>query len=61
MTTYLRNNTRVDQWLEDPSTGIKRKVEADELAGVTIEAAERVLRTTQGIWILVAPIALPPP
>lgn len=58
--TYLRNNSRIDQWLEDPTTGIKRKVEPDALASVTPEAAQRAL-LTPGPWELVTPIAPPPP
>ena len=59
--TYVRNNTRLDQWLEDPATGIKRKVEADALARVTVEIANHLLRTEPTRWVLVTPIAPPPP
>ncbi len=59
--TYLRNNTTVDQWFEDPGTGIKRKVEAAALAWVTTQVAEHALKASPGTWQLVPAIALPPP
>lgn len=58
---YLRNNTRLEQWLEDPYTGIKRRVEADALARVTVETADLALRSAPSIWVRVIPITPPPP
>ena len=58
---YLRNDTKHEQWLEDPSTGIKIRVEAESLARVTPELANYALRLEPAKWVVVTPIAPPPP
>ena len=56
---YLRNATKVEQWLLDPATGIKRQVEAGGLAQVTPEVADATLRQEPDLWVRVVPISLP--
>ena len=58
--TYLRNNTTIERWLEDPRTGIQRRVEAHALVGVTLEVAQVAQQQQPGVWELVTAIALPP-
>jgi len=58
---YLRNNTKHDQWLEDPVTGIRRKVESEELARVSPATAEHVMRNEPEKWVRVDPIPLAAP
>ncbi len=58
---YLRNTSDTDQWLEDPQTGIRRRVAPEALARVTTEMAEHALKATPNIWQLETPITLPPP
>lgn len=58
---YLRNNTTEAQWLEDPQTGIRRRVEADGLARVTEQMADHTLATQPSTWVRVVAIALAPP
>lgn len=58
---YLRNSTRTEQWLEDPLTGIRRRVEVDELARVSEEMADHALRTEPSKWVRVVTIPIAPP
>ena len=58
---YLRNATKFDQWLVDPITGIKRKIDADGLARVSAELADHMLRYEPVNWVRVTPITPPPP
>ena len=59
MIVYLRNATKLDQWLLDPATGIKRQVEAGGLAQVTPEVADLTLQKEPDLWVRVVPITLP--
>lgn len=58
---YLRNNTAVDQWLEDPQTGIRRRIEPAALARVSDAVADHMLKAAPTTWVRVVAIALAPP
>jgi len=57
---YLRNTTNEEQWLEDPQTGIKRKVAGGALTRVTPEVADLTLAKEPEKWERVVAIALAP-
>ncbi len=56
---YLRNITKLDRWLEDPQTGIKRQVEAGGLARVSSQIADQTIQKEPDGWARVVPITLP--
>ena len=58
---YLRNNTNLEQWLEDPYTGIKRRVDPAQLTPVSAQIADHAVRLDPEKWEVVRPIAPPAP
>jgi hypothetical protein len=58
---YVRNVSKVVQWIEDRQTGLKRRVEPNALAQVSQPEAIHLVDSAPGVWDVSAPIALPPP
>lgn len=58
---YLRNKTKLEQWLEDPTTGIRRKIEPDGMARVSAAIADLALLAEPTKWAKVIAIPLAPP
>lgn len=58
---YVRNVSREVRWIEDRSTGERRRVEPNALAPVSEPEAIHLIDAEPGVWDVSAPIALPPP
>ena len=58
---YLRNKTKLQQCLEDPSTGIRRMIEPEGMARVSAAIADQMLLMEPAKWAKVIAIPLAPP